>query len=141
VPDLARLDDLRHRADGLLHRHGRIEAVQVPQVDVVDAESGQRRVDRRQRVPRTAVDLAWTVEPEAELGRQHDLVAAAGERPADELLVGAVAVDVGGVEERAAALDRGVHGGDRLRLVGTAVRVRHPHAAEAEAGHREVAEL
>ena len=38
VAHLARLDELRHRADGLLDRHADVDAVLVVEVDVVDAE-------------------------------------------------------------------------------------------------------
>ena len=43
-PDLAGVDQLRHRADGLLDRHVGIDPVLVVEVDVVDAEPPQRRV-------------------------------------------------------------------------------------------------
>ena len=42
--DLAGLDELGHRADGLLDRHGLVDAVLVVEVDVVDAEPLQRGV-------------------------------------------------------------------------------------------------
>ena len=69
----------------------------------------------------------------AELRREHDLVAAALDRLADERLVlaGLRAVDVGGVEEGDAELERPVDRRDRLGLVRLAVPGRHPHAAEA----------
>ena len=58
------------------------------------------------------------------------LVAPVGDRAADELLVVAVPVRVGGVEHRHAELEGAVDGGDRLRLVGCAVELGHAHAAE-----------
>ncbi len=42
------------------------------------------------------------------------------------------AVEVAGVEQRDAGIERGVDGGDALAAVGGAVEVGHAHAAEAE---------
>ena len=54
------------------------------------------------------------------------------DRPADQLLVGERAVDVGGVEERDAELERAVDRRDRLVVVARAVELGHAHAAEAD---------
>src|SRR5205823_14637851 len=54
-----------------------------------------------------------------------------------QLLVRAVAVDVGGVEEVDPELDRAVDRRDRLLLVGRPVPGRHAHAAEALRRHFE----
>jgi hypothetical protein len=111
VAHLALLDELLHRADGLLDRDRLVDAVLVVEVDVVDAEALQRGLAGLAHVVRLAVDaeiaavLAALV---AELGGEHDLVAAAGDRAADELLVGERAVHVGGVEEGAPQLERPV---------------------------------
>ena len=86
--------------------------------------------DRRLASPTVAVD--------AELRRELHLVAAAGDRPADQHLVVPGAVDVGGVEERDAELERAVDRGDRLVPVAVAVALAHPHAAEPEAPRRSV---
>ncbi len=43
-------------------------------------------------------------------------------------------VDVGGVEEGDAELERAMDGGDRLAVVALAVEVGHAHAAEREGG-------
>ena len=69
---------------------------------------------------------------DAELGRQEHLVAPAGDRAADEPLVGVRPVHVGGVEEVAAELQRARDRRPRLALVGGAVERRHAHAAEAD---------
>ena len=74
---------------------------------------------------------------DAELGGEHHLVAPAGDRAADELLVRVRAVDVGRVEQRHAELERAVDGGDRLFVVARAVELGHAHAAEAERGDRQ----
>ena len=73
------------------------------------------------------------LEVEAELGRDHDLVADGRERFADELLVRERTVDLGGVEERDAALDGGADQRDHLLPVGERrVALAHAHAAEAD---------
>ena len=62
------------------------------------------------------------------------------QRLADELLVRERTVDLGGVEERDAALDRRPDQGDRLLLVhGRAVAEAHSHAAQAEGRDLQVA--
>ena len=135
-------DELGHRADGLLDRHRRVDAVLVVEVDVVDAEPLQRGVAGRPDVLRAAVDAERRVPSlvalVAELGREHDLVAAAGDRPADEPLVGERAVHVGGVEEGDAEVEGAV---DRARSTAAssagAVELGHAHAAEAEGGDGE----
>ena len=135
VADLARVHQLGHRPDRLLDRHVGVDAVLVVEVDVVDPEAPQRRVAGRPHVVRAAVDAAHArvvgVAHDAELGGQHHLVAAVGDRPPDQLLVGARAVHVGGVEQRDPEVERAVDRRDRLGLVGAAVELRHAHAAQA----------
>ena len=104
-----------HRADGLLDRDRRVDPVLVVEVDVVDAEPLQRGVARGPDVVGAAVDAdpaAVGVALVAELGGELDLVAAAGDGLADELLVGERAVHVGGVEEGHAEVERAVDGRD-----------------------------
>ena len=67
----------------------------------------------------------------AELGGQHDVVAAALERLADDLLRLAGRVDVGGVDEVDAGVQRAVDDADRVVVVGVAPGAEH-HRAEAE---------
>ena len=56
--------------------------------------------------PAVEPGLLAVLDVEAELGGDHHLVADRRERLADQLLVGEGAVDLGGVEEGDAALDR-----------------------------------
>ena len=103
VADLALGDELGDRADGVLDRRVRVDAVLVVQVDVVGAQPSQRALDGGADVGRAAVEVPRAlagVGDQAELGGQHDLVAAALQRPADEFLVDVGAVDLGGVDER-----------------------------------------
>src|SRR4051794_8269214 len=134
VAHLALRDELGHRPDGLLDRHAPVDAVLVVEVDVLDAEALQRGVAGAAHVLRAAVDaqaLAVLAAYVAELRRDHDAVAAVGDRAADELLVRERAVHVGGVGGVDAELERAVDRPDRLVLVAPAVELRHAHAAEA----------
>jgi len=97
--------------------------VLVVEVDVVESEPLERALERFVHVLRAAVHLmaAVLVEDVAELRREDDLVAAVGDRAADELLVLARAVDVGRVDQVDAEVERPVDRGDRLLFVGLAV--------------------
>jgi len=116
--------------------------VQVVQVDVVHAEPEQRRLagplDVAVLAPVGALAVAGAA-VDAELGGQLDLVAAAGDGPADQDLVVAGPVNVGGVDEGDAEVQGPADGGDRLVPVGPAVELAHPHAAEALRGDGELA--
>ena len=123
----------------------RVDAVLVVQVDVVGAEPLQRAFDGGADVRRAAVEVpapppAWEIEPE--LRGEHDLVAAALDGPADELLVGVRAVDLGGVDEGDAEVEGAVDGADRLGVVaaGAGVGGGHAHRAEADAADIEGAQ-
>ena len=80
-------------------------------------------------------------EADAELGRDDEFVATAGDRLADELLVRVRAVHLGGVEEVAAQLERAVDRRERLALVGGPVESGHAHAAEPDRGNVERSEV
>jgi len=132
---------LGHGPDGVLDGHGVVDAVLVVEVDVVDAQSLQRRVARDTHVVRVAVDTdPGAVLPPlvAELGGDHHVVPTVRDRPADQALVGEGPVHVGRVEERAAPVERPVDHRHRLGVVGGAVELGHAHAAEADGGDGEV---
>ena len=79
--------------------------------------------------PRNHSGIAQRAELDADL----EIVAiAAGERFADQHLIVAHAVEIAGVEQGDAGIERGVDGGDALAAVGRAVKIRHAHAAEAD---------
>ena len=80
---------------------------------------------------------------QAELGGQHDLVAAALQRLSHEFLVDVGAVDFGGVDERHPEVECAVDGADRFGVVaaGAGVAVRHAHRPQADARYRQVLEL
>src|SRR3954468_4010320 len=111
-------------------------------------------VPSRRREPSTAVRMLYRaavelaggaagVGDEAVLGGQHHLVAAAADGPADELLVGVRPVDLGGVQQGHAEIERAVDGADGLGVVGAGAGVGegHAHAAQADAGDGQVAQL
>ncbi len=136
---LALVDEPRHRADRVLDRHGRIDAMLVVEVDRVDPQPLQRRLAGLPHVvgmPADAEALAVRAAPVAELRRDDDPIAAPVDRAADELLVDEGAVHVGRVEQRHAEVDGATDRRHRLILVGLAVELRHPHAAEADRGDR-----
>jgi hypothetical protein len=116
--------------------------VLVVEVDVVDSEPLQRSVAGAAHVLRSTVDGAEAVvvgpADDAELRRQDDAVAAAGDRPPDELLVVAQPVHIGGIEERHAEPERPVDRRQRLGLVGGSVDLAHPHATETLGGDLEI---
>ena len=115
VADLALAHEVGEPADGILDRHVRIDPVLIEQVDRVDPEPLERPLDRRARIGGAAVDAddLSAVEPEAELGRDHQPVALAADRLGHQFLVGERAIDLRGVEERDAQIDRRVDGRDR----------------------------
>ena len=76
-----------------------------------------------------ALDPPLRVDGEAELGGENDIVAASLDGAPDQPFVLERAVDLGGVEEVDAELERPVDGCDRLRLIGDAVGPAHTHAA------------
>src|SRR5882757_3846641 len=71
---------------------------------------------------------------EAELGRDHHLIPMSLERTAKQFLVGEGAINLGGIKEGHAELDRPVYRRHRFRIVEAAIRLAHAHAAEAKSG-------
>jgi hypothetical protein len=136
------LDELVQSLERVGERRDAVRAVVLVEVDPVGLEAAERRLDRLADVgPRAAGGLA-VAEVVAELRRQHDLVAPAGEGAADDLLAAAaVAVDVGGVEEGDAGVDRRVDHRARLRLVDPAAEVvaAEPHDRHLEDGAAQAA--
>ena len=106
MPDLALRDQLLDRSGDVFDRDVRVDAVLVEEVDAVGAQAAQRGLDDAlDRSGRLSSPFATRrPEVEAELRRDHDLIAHRRERLTDELLVREGAVDLGGVEEGDAAL-------------------------------------
>ena len=89
----------------------------IEEIDHVDLEAFERSFGDLPDVLGPAVHLAGA-ELHAELRGDDDLVAKGRERCTDELLVGKRTIDLGGVEKRHAALDRGANERDHLLRVG-----------------------
>src|SRR5262245_38418714 len=139
---LALLDEALHRADGVLDRHARIDAVLEVEVDRVDLEPGEALVAGFDHVLRPAVRgrLAVGRTHVAELGRDHRLRAiAVGERAGEQLLILAVGVGIGGIEKIGTGVERLADRGDRLGLVHRPVEAGHRHAPQAQPGDLEPA--
>ena len=138
MADLARRDQLRHRADRFLDRRRRVDAVLVVEVDVIDSQPLQRGLAGGVDVLGAAVDRAprrlARGDLDAELGGEKDLLAPARDRGADKHLIGVGAVHVRGVEERAAEVQGARDRRRRFVVVTGSVEGRHPHAAESERG-------
>ena len=105
-------DEVADGAGDILDRHVGIDPVLVEQVDGLDAEPLQRALDRLADTLGPAVDAAVLRRVSGSMSKPN-LVAITTwsrngpERLADHLLVGERAIDLGGVEEGHAALDRG----------------------------------
>src|SRR5439155_2404042 len=103
------------------------------------AEPAQGVLDRLDDpAPRGAapVGVAVVADRHGELGGGNPVVAAAFERLADDLFGLAGGVDVGGVDEVDAGVERGVDDADRLVVVGLAPGAEH-HGAEAQLADRD----
>ena len=130
VADVAGLHHVGDRADRLLDRHRGIEARRTVDVDVVDAEAREavgEEVLRRGGAGVVAEIGAVGPAQAAELHAEQGPVAAGpGQRLADEELVLPHRIEVAGVDEVHAGVERRVDGGDPLRLVAAAVQLPAP---------------
>ena len=132
VADLALLDEVGQRAERLVDVDGRVRAVHLVEVDPVGAQAPQRALDLADDpAARDAALVGVVAHRSPELRGQDDVVAAALERLADDLLGLAGRVDVGGVDEVDAGIEGAVDDADRVVVVGVAPGAEH-HRAEAE---------
>ena len=106
----------------------------IEKIDVIGAEPLERRVAHLPYMLRPAVGPRLAAAGlEAELGRNHNPAALSGDGLANQDLVLEGAVNLRGVEEVHAQLQRAVNSGDGLRLVSTpAIGKAHSHAAKPE---------
>jgi hypothetical protein len=136
MSDMPGLDQVGNRADRLFDRQVGIEPRRPVDVDMVGAEPLQRigrKILHRDRPAVIAEEAPVRIAQPAELDRDLQIVAApAGKRFTDQHFVVAHAVEVAGVEQGDAGIERGVDGGNALAAVGGAVEVGHAHAAEAD---------
>ena len=109
------------RGECLLDRCPRVGLVHLVHVDRVGTQAAQRSLDRpADVVARAAGEIRAVVHLLAELRRDHDPVEAAFERGADVLLARALRVDVRGVDQRDALVERRLE--HRARLLEVAAR-------------------
>ncbi|SNY46838.1 hypothetical protein SAMN05421748_10815 [Paractinoplanes atraurantiacus] len=119
--DLAAAYEIGQGRQGLLQVGARIEAVDLVEVDVVGAQAAQGVLDRRHDpAAGGALPVRVVAHRPAELGGDHDAVAAALQGLADDLLGFAVRVDVRRVDEVDAGVQGLVHDADGLVVVGIA---------------------
>jgi hypothetical protein len=107
MPDLACGNQLPDRAGDVFHRHVRVDAVLVEQVDAVGAQPLQRGLGDGTDALRPAIHaVRRDAVPEAELGGDDDLITDGCERFANQLLVGERALGFSRVEEGHPVLER-----------------------------------
>ena len=105
--DLALAHEFAHRADRLLDRYPRIDAVDIIEIDDLGPEpretplAGEPHVFRPTLSRRRPVGIAPHI---AEFGRDYILVAASFQNTSDQLLVAALAIGIGTVEKADAHL-------------------------------------
>jgi hypothetical protein len=143
VPDLALLDQVLYCPRHLFNRYVRVNTVLIEQVDGVDLESLERRLTdlldvlgsdysghAAGRRGRSGARTWWRSPPAH--GRSEGF--------AHQLFVRERAVRFGGIEECDAAFDGCPDHRDHVLLIsGRTVAKAHPHAAEAEGGHFQIA--
>jgi len=135
VPDVAHLSfahELVERAERLLERRDPVGSVVLVEVDHVGSQALQRAFDRLADVLAGPARLGAVAHVTTELRRQKHAIAPALERfPEERLAAALIAVDVRGVEERHARVQRGIDHGTRSVEIETAAEV---VAAEADNG-------
>ena len=137
VADLALLDEVGERSERLVEIGVRVVAVDLVEVDPVRLEPPQRVLDLMDDpAARVAAAVRIVAHRHVHLAREHDVVAAPGERLADDLLRLALRVDVGGVDEVDPGVEGRVDDPDRLVVVGVAPGAEH-HRAEAQLADRD----
>ena len=144
VEHAARSDERVERLDHLLEVGRRIPDVGLVEVDVVGAETLQRGVDRLEQVlPRVASGVRPLAHGIAGLGGQNDLTPAGKllDKPADRLLALAAGVEVAGVDEVDAGVERALDdraAGGFVEHPFSPCRAADAHGAETEPGNLEV---
>src|ERR1700741_3744019 len=131
---LALADELAHRADCVLDRNGRIDPMDVIEVDNVGPEPPKAPFAGFVHIFRPAVREARVAEQSeiAKLARDDVVAAVPSDRLGYELLVGAAAVAGGGIEKIDADLARPPDRRDPRGAVGVAVAWGHRAAAETD---------
>jgi hypothetical protein len=137
VPDLPLADEIVERAQRFLDWRFRVGPMQLIEVDPIRLEPFEARLDSRHHIAsRRSLEQPGVVHGPAELGRDHHARASRSENPAEKLLrSAAIAVVVGGIEQRDAGSDGLIDDGAALLVVATKRKI---VAAEADCGHHEI---
>ena len=115
---------LLERGDGFLDRHLGVVPVQLIQVDPLELQPSQARVARLPEIFRPAVaDAILKPVAKASLRADHEPLRIGMQRFGDHLLADAGSIDVGGVDQRHAGVERGVEHRQRLLVVDPAAEV------------------
>ncbi len=123
IAHLAALHQRVERAQRLLDRGLRVEAVQGVDVDVVGIQAAQAGFAGAEQMMARRADVVRVVaHAEGRLGRDDHLAAATGNRLAENFLGDAVRVNVGGVEHGDARVQANVDEARRFVHVGFAPR-------------------
>ena len=132
VTDLALADQVVKRTQGLLDRRFGVGEMHLVKIDPVCLEPLQARLGGFGDVAGRRAAGARLLHRQAELGRQHDVLAARAENAAEKLFRAAlVAVGVSGVDQRDAEIERAVHHALRRLEIGAAAEI---VAAEPDGG-------
>ena len=141
-PHLALVDEVRERAERLVDVGRVVRPVHLVEVDPVGAETAQAVLARADDVaPAGAVRVrrpGWDRTGPSATGKWHfvarmtSVATTAGQRLGDDLLALAGGVDVGGVDEVDAGVERPVDDGDAVVVVRLPKLAEH-HGAEAQA--------
>lgn len=136
VLDLALADQLLDHARNVLDGHVRVDTVLIEEIDAVGLEPLERCIGHLPDALGPAVHARFGVPVlEAELGRDHDLVAEGSQGLAHHFFVQGT-IGFGGVEERHTALEGFPDQRDRVLLfLRRAITEAQPHAAETEGRH------
>src|SRR5215216_7515082 len=135
VTYLPGLDELLHRAPGLLYRNLGVYPMLKVEVNVIHSEPLQRVIAGHPHIIWLTVhteEASVLASRVAELGGEGYLLAPVSNGLANELLVGERAVHVGRVDEGHTQFYRAVDGGYRLVFIARAVELTHSHASKAE---------
>src|SRR5262245_8741330 len=136
VTRLAFFDKFRHRADRILNRNLRVDAVQVVKVDSLDAESFETALDSLAGVFGPAVNASDSgvvgVAHDAELGGQKHLITLPLDCATDQLFIGVWPVYIRCVQKIDAEFQRAVNSFDGFSIITIAVKFAHAHAAESD---------
>jgi len=136
MSDVAGLHQIGEAADRLLDRNVGIETCRAVDVDVVGAETLQRigeEILRRGRPGVHSGEFTRGAAQRAELDADLQPVARdVLQGFLHQHLVVAHGVEVAGIKQRDAGIERRMHRGDALAAIGRAIDLGHAHAAEAE---------